>query len=84
MATLTDKTKIIKALIRAGATRDRANIYADAYLEYKQATENIDQHGLIVLHPRTGNPIENPYLPIRRAAGRTLATLRHVKADFLW
>ncbi len=83
MATLT-KPQIIAKLVKAGAPRARATLYADAFLEYQKATENIDEHGLIVLHPRTGNPIENPYLPIRRAAGKTLAGFRHINADGLW
>ena len=83
MATLTKK-EIIAKLTKAGAPKDRATLYADAFIEYQQASENIDENGLIVLHPRTGNPIENPYLAIRRAAGKTLASFRHIRADSLW
>lgn len=78
------KAEIIAALIDSGATRDRATMYADAFLEYREASENIDKNGAIVAHPRTGNPIENPYISIRDRAGKKLDSMRKLKADFLW
>ena len=45
---------------------------------------NIEEHGIIVQHPRTANPIENPYLAIRDRAAKKLDGMRKVKADFLW
>jgi phage terminase small subunit len=47
-------------------------IYADAYADYQEAQANIDQHGAIVFHPRTGAPIENPYLSVRAKASTVL------------
>ncbi len=58
--------------------------YADAYMEYQEATENITRNGTIVAHPRTANPIENPYLKIRDRAAAKLAGMKYIKADFLW
>ena len=46
--------------------------------------QNIDEHGIIVSHPRTANPIENPFLAIRDRAAKKLDGMRKVKADFLW
>jgi len=77
------KTEIVDALIERGTRRDRAVPYADAVLEYREASLNIDEFGAIVKHPRTGNPIENPYLGVRDRALKKLLSLR-VKADFLW
>ena len=54
-------------------------VYADALATYREAAENIDRNGAIVQHPRTGAPIENPYLKIRTSAGATLTKLRHIK-----
>jgi phage terminase small subunit len=78
------REQIVAALMERGAPKDRATIYADAFLEYREATQNIQEHGVIVQHPRTANPIENPYLAIRDRAAAKLAAMRKIKADFLW
>lgn len=74
----------IEVLVSAGTPLDRAVQYADAFLEYQTASQNIAQNGLIVGHPRTGNPIENPYLAVRDRALRKLQSMRSVKAGRLW
>jgi hypothetical protein len=78
------REEIIKALVAKRVKRDIATIYADAYLEYHGAQTNILENGTIVQHPRTANPIQNPYLPIRDRAAKRLAELRRVPGDFLW
>lgn len=75
---------IVEALMRRGAGKAKATMYADAYLEYREASENIARNGSIVLHPRTANPVENPYLKIRTGALKTLQSFRGIDADFLW
>ncbi len=75
---------IIAALVERGAKKDRAITYADAFLEYREASKNIEENGTIVLHPRTANPVENPYLKIRDRALKKIQSIRGVKADFLW
>jgi phage terminase small subunit len=55
--------------------------YADAYLEYQEATKNIEKNGLIVQHPRTSNPIENPYMAVRGRALKKLQMLPVLFAD---
>ena len=62
---------------RAGAMDVR--IYSDALLTYREAAANIEKCGAIVTHPRTGAPIENPYLRIRTQAGAVLAKMRHIR-----
>lgn len=74
----------MELLARRGARSDRVQFYADAYLEYMQATKNIDEHGTIVQHPRTGNPIENPYLAIRDRALRKLRSIKGINSQGLW
>lgn len=83
METLT-KDQIIKKLVDAGNTYSISVMYADIYLEYTKASANIEEHGLIVSHPRTGNPIENPYLVLRDRAYKKLLENRNVKAEVLW
>jgi len=79
-----NRTEIIRRLVKAGAAIDSATMYADAFLEYREASDNINEYGVIVQHPRTGNPVPNPYLEVRNGALRKLRILKHVKADFLW
>lgn len=83
MATMT-REEVLDVLRKNGVKPDRATIYADIYLEYQTATVNIAEYGLIVKHPRTGNPIENPYLSIRDGAEKKLSRMQNVKADGLW
>ena len=65
------------------ATPARIQIYADALADYRQAQANISEFGAIVFHPRTGAPIDNPYLRVRdRAADRLLRL--DLKAAGLW
>jgi phage terminase small subunit len=78
------KEKVVALLVQRGAKRDRAAFYADAYAEYQEASKNIEEHGTIVQHPRTGNPIENPYLAIRDRALRKLLSIRGVNTEGLW
>ena len=72
MATLT-RGEVVARLVAAGVRRDQATLYADAFCEFHEAAGNITTHGAIVQHPRTANPIENPYLRVRDAAAKRLA-----------
>jgi phage terminase small subunit len=56
-------------------------VFADALSAYQEVWENIRKNGTIVMHPRTGAPIKNPYLEIQTRAGETLTKMRKVKAD---
>lgn len=79
------KDEVIAAL-RAENPRAPAGflqMYADAFAEYQTAQANIDEHGPVVFHPRTGAPIDNPYLKIRNGAAAALQKLP-LKADRLW
>jgi hypothetical protein len=58
-----------------------------ALYEYRQAQANIDEFGVIVMHPRTGTPMENPYTVVRDRAVKTIreaSKKRIVKTDGLW
>ena len=80
-----DRAAIIDLLVEAGNRRDVATMYADCYLEYAEASANIQQHGIVVLHPRTNTPLTNPYAAIRDAALRKLQGMVNVKgAASLW
>lgn len=80
-----DAGEVVAALVKAGNRKDIAVHYCDAFLEYREASTNISEHGAIVMHPRTSNPITNPYVAIRDAALRKLQNMRTVKgAEALW
>ena len=79
-----DRAGIIEGLVTRGCRRDLAAQYADAYLEYREASANIGTQGAMVLHPRTSNRIENPYLKIRDRALSKLQGMRQVDAGWLW
>lgn len=76
--------EIVARLIEARVPRQTACLYTDAFLEYQEAIANIRKNGTIVAHPRTHNPIENPYLTLRDRARKTLLEFRLKAADFLW
>jgi hypothetical protein len=83
MAKMT-KEEIITILLQNGVSRDLTAQYTDVFLEYQEASENIDTNGLIVQHPRTMNPIDNPYLSIRDRALLKLQRMRGVNSKGLW
>jgi phage terminase small subunit len=60
------------------------HLYAEAFLQWQEATANVREHGAIVAHPRTGSPIENPYLAVQSAALRNLQRFPKLKTDSLW
>lgn len=53
----------------------RLKIFADAMDVYYEASANIKKNGSVCVHPRTGTPIENPYLKIRAEQSKILAKL---------
>lgn len=54
--------------------------------EYTAAQANIEANGAIVADPRTGSPIQNPYLVVRDKAFARLENLHKagVRAPGLW
>lgn len=78
------RADIIDRLVKAGTPSSTASLYADQFLTYAEAQANVEKNGCIVSHPRTANPVTNPYLPIRDAAAKNLAGIRARGTDFLW
>lgn len=66
------------------ARTDTLVIYTDAVFDYIEATANIAKHGSIVAHPRTGQPIDNPYIKVKDAALKTLKSVSIKNVDALW
>ena len=73
----------IEAELRADNPKTPAvtlRLYADAMRVYREAAANVREHGAIVAHPRTGAPIENPYLAVMQRQAATLHKMR-VRGD---
>lgn len=56
-------------------------VYADALTVYHEASANIKRNGAVCSHPRTGSPIENPYLKVAEKQGAILAKFRSINGD---
>lgn len=90
MAPITRATII--ALLRGAnpqAREDELQLYAVAYVEYQEAQAKIVDLGVVLSHPRTGIPMDNPYLKIRKAATEQMLRLvngsRHLRdVNMLW
>ena len=64
---------------------DVVTMYADCFMDYKEAADNIAKNGNIVAHPRTGSPIENPYIKVKAAAMNQLRKMGRLKnVGSLW
>jgi len=67
------------------APEQSLRLYADAFLRYRSAAANVDQFGAVCAHPRTGQPMENPYLRIQHAAAKALESIKiRLRTDALW
>lgn len=58
-------------------------MYTDLFLSYQAATKNIQENGDIVVHPRTGAPIDNPYSRVRNQAITMMSKMK-INASPLW
>ena len=56
-------------------------IVSNAIVTYHAASKNIKENGSIVMHPRTGSPIENPYIKIQSQQSTILYKYKHIKSD---
>ena len=65
------------------ATDQEIELYASHFLDYQEAEQNIRKHGTIVLHPRTGAPIDNPYSRIKGTSSKQLRGFR-LQTNELW
>ena len=57
------------------------HVIADAIDVYEEASDNVKRNGAIVAHPRTGVPIENPYINMQHKTGVVIQKNKRVKCD---
>lgn len=86
MGEIMETAAILAILAKDNPRADAGDLkmYADALADYRRAQANIDEHGPIVLHPRTGAPIQNPYIAIRDAAGKSMRSMKRIKGGSVW
>jgi phage terminase small subunit len=65
------------------AAEQDLQLYTGFFLDYVEAERNIRANGAIVVHPRTGSPIENPYNKVKAAAAASLGRL-DLRTTRLW
>jgi phage terminase small subunit len=63
------------------ATGTRLALITDAIEVYAEASANVIANGAIVSHPRTGAPMENPYLAIMQKQAKVIAAQKGVWID---
>jgi hypothetical protein len=70
--------QIIKILKDENPSAKESSVryYATLLNTYFEAENNINKNGVIVAHPRTGAPIENPYHKIFLSVGKAISTCR--------
>lgn len=78
------RDRVVARLVREGASVADAIQFADLWLQYSEAAENIVKNGTIVQHPRTLNPITNPYVAHRDSARAGMRKLPWIDAEWLW
>jgi hypothetical protein len=78
-----NRDRVVARLVREGASVGDAIQFADLWLQYSEASENIVKNGTIVQHPRTLNPITNPYVAHRDSARAGMRRLSWIEAGWL-
>ena len=62
-----------------------ATMYVDCWQTYQEANANIAANGAIVIHPRTGTPIDNPYVSVRAQALKALRSIKTIRGtNAIW
>ena len=56
-------------------------VFVDNLLVYREARANVKKNGSIVLHPRTSQPIENPFLKVQAQTGQIVSKMRMIESD---
>lgn len=86
MADLT--TARVVALLREAnrqAPSGDLRMYADAWILYQEAAGKVKAHGSVIQHPRTGQPMANPFCAVMAMQAKTMKSLPRVcKTDSLW
>lgn len=58
--------------------------FANLFLIYREASISLAKFGAIVVHPKNGAPIENPYLKIQITTGASLRRMGFIVSTQLY
>jgi len=61
---------------------DELRVYRDALALYNEASKNLSEFGAVTAHPKTGQPMVNPYLEIRDRCGKTITRFHKENPGF--
>jgi len=81
------KADVIEVLRRSNPTAPKQSIqmYAQSFVEYLDAESNIVKNGTVCAHPRTGQPMSNPYCAIKSHAMADMGKLlKQLDTNPLW
>lgn len=56
-------------------------VFGNALRIYMEASVNVGRNGAVCAHPRTGAPIENPYLKVQVQQAALMAKYKRIKAN---
>lgn len=76
MGEMTDKEAI--AILESDNPRHDSTairMYAAVFCIYLEAAENVRENGAVVAHPRTSEPMTNPYLAIMERQAKILSRI---------
>lgn len=79
-------TEVIEILRRDNPDAREQNVrtYAQSFIEYTEAVENLQRLGTVCAHPRTGQPMPNPYADVKRRALGEMQKVKGLNTDPLW
>ena len=63
------------------ASQTDLTVYLDALTIYVEAADNVRRNGAICSHPRTGTPMDNPYLKVMASASAVFRKYPKIKSD---
>lgn len=79
------RTEVVEMLMKVNPGRRQVvEMYVANFLTFVEAEDNILRNGNIVAHPRTGAPMENPYLRVRSIAQKNMGDLKLRVPEELW
>jgi phage terminase small subunit len=58
---------------------DLVHLYLDQFMAYIEANDQLAAAGSVITDPKSGQPVQNPYLIARQAARRAMLEMRQVK-----
>lgn len=81
------KSEVVEMLRRSNpdAREQTLQLYAQSFVEYVEAQANVEANGTVCAHPRTGQPMENPFCRVKSKSMADMTKLaKSLDTDPLW